>query len=704
MITENFFSLAEGACGVPISFDEINLDTVTQPVLGNDGQPQTDNQNNIIYETIEPTFELTDKDFITLEFIVADVYPEDTKVTITPSAYSIHKPKQFTPQTTVKIKTLYDFGAQVLIQLNIKDKYNRILYTDYQIIVIGDASARNCKKPNEDISIGGDIILNKGNDWKYIYNDHLVVKIVALSSANFKSDDLIGTLARKNKDLLPVRIPSQDTCLNNELSVAGSGDCRSRQIAEIPSVSILKRTIADSKQRVGELIYNSHIYNSNDIISIDIDNSISSGSINPYITELSGEYYTQHLLSYDEGYDNVVTYTTDNEDNPQYLEFNHRSYDDTRFIAYSVGKYRLNIPNNIPMAILNKGYENKINYYGVDGALTIQQEVTSFDQQNNFIPSSATGIYNFVKGTMEIDVVEGVEDNFLSFYAMGVGVMGTFGKLVYSQSYMPTPTPTPTNTVTPSVTPTNTQTPTNTPTSSVTPSITPTHSPTPSNTPTITLTSTPTLTPTITPTQSNTPTVTPTISLTPSTTPTNTPTISVTPSVTPTISVTPSVTPTISVTPSVTPTNTITPTITPTSTATPTNTPTITTTPSNTPTSTPTASATPTTTPTNTPTPTITPSPTQNINLPSRIQNLVADFDIIDNTLYITWDQPLYEGTSDLTGYIIGYKLTSESSYTDISIDDPNITNYSIFDGNNLDIRVAATNSSGNGLFTYGSS
>lgn len=83
---------------------------------------------------------------------------------------------------------------------------------------------------------------------------------------------------------------------------------------------------------------------------------------------------------------------------------------------------------------------------------------------------------------------------------------------------------------------------------------------------------------------------------------------------------------------------------------------------------------------------------------------MVADFDIIDNTLYITWDQPLYEGTSDLTGYIIGYKLTSESSYTDISIDDPNITNYSIFDGNNLDIRVAATNSSGNGLFTYGSS
>lgn len=46
MINENFFTLAEGECGVPITFDQIDLNTRTEPATDDTGQPLLDENDN----------------------------------------------------------------------------------------------------------------------------------------------------------------------------------------------------------------------------------------------------------------------------------------------------------------------------------------------------------------------------------------------------------------------------------------------------------------------------------------------------------------------------------------------------------------------------------------------------------------------------------------------------------------------------------
>lgn len=724
MITENFFSLAEGACGVSISFDEIFIRSRQEPVLDEAGNQQTDTDGNPIFVTIDPTFQLSDSSVIILEFNIVDKYPEDTRVDIIPQSYEVQKPQRFIPQTMVKIQSAYDFGAQILLQMNIKDRFGQILYTDYQIVAIGNSQQRNCKKATIEQRNNEDVILRTNNNWEYIYNDHLVAKL-HISQDKIEPPTIVGKLFKKNKDILPIRLSCEDidcdqlagsgsASVTPEISASGSGSigcvdneslCKSRLISDIPSVSIVKRQILDSAHKVGDLIYKKQIYE-NDIFRLDADSLLGiemSGVISPNTMTITGDYVAQYLLSYTAELPHVNTFTvveTDDMDSdlPETVViFNNQPYLNNRVIAYSVGKYRLSIPRNLSVAILNKNFEDKIRYYPINDGYVVTKAEVSSATTDEYVPSSTSGIYDFITGTMEIDVIEGVDDHFLSFYVLNKGYIKLAHKLIYSKDYIPTPTPTstptptPVPTSTPTHTPTTTSTPTTTPTLTHTPTIT--ASATPSITPSITNSPTITTTPTNTPANTSTPTVTPT----PSLTPTNTPTISLTPSNTPTISLTPSNTPTISLTPSLTPTNT------PTISVTPSITPTI----SMTPSITPTLSITPTatTTPTLTPTPTITPS--QNIDLPSRVQNLQAERQIFDeqpedNNIFTSWEEPLYHGTTSLVSYTIIYTNVSDGST--IRIDDLTSNNYQLFSSSTIDIEqqwtisVMAKNQTGYGL------
>lgn len=701
MITENFFTLAEGECGVPITFDQIDLNTRTVPATDSSGQPLLDENDNPITINIDPTFFLQDKRFVTLEFNVADVYPTNTSVEIIPSAYIIQKPNIFVPQTTVKIKSKFDFGGQVLLQLNIKSAAGDILYTDYQIIIIGDGSQRNCQKAVSTISENEDIILSKSNLWQYIYNDHLIAKL-HLTADELDNNTVVGKLLRKNKDILPVRLPSEDIQDENCSDDDPTTVCKSKQIAEIPSVAIVKRTAENTAHKIGELVYNKKLYNSNDTIRVDINNKNLSGIISDNLIHISGEYFGQHLLSYSEqGIENIVLYT--NYGNPdvnifdQKLTFDFQPHDDNHFIVYSTGIYRWDASIiDLPIAILNKGIEHKIEYSGVPGrSITFSNiEVsTSTDVEGAFVSSAVAGEYDFIRGVIEITVKQPITDKFLSYYVLNYGYMGGNDKLVFAEQYRPTPTPTPTATVTPTVTPTPSVTPTLTPTPTITPTASPTltATPTTTNTPSVTTSITPTTT--STPTTSITPTITPTISITPSQTPTITITPSVTPSNTPTISLTPSITPTISITPSITPTNTPTASITPTLTYTPTTTPTI----SSTPTITPTASNSPT------PTPTITVTPSQDPDVPGVVRDLQGIRDELQNIIDISWLPPSFMGTSPITQYRLRYKLFNDLNYTTIYLDE-NILAYTIdISFNPVDtwiVEVCAVNNNGFGINT----
>ena len=556
----------------------------------------------------------------------------------------MQKPNKFTPQTTVKITSEYNFGTHALLQLNCKDRYGRILYSAYQKILCSPAGSRVCEVPVESSKRDPTIILEKRNGWRYNYNDHTVALFVY---NNRYSDDIVAKLERKNTNVLPLRLYCENGTfpdwVNNEPDSAIENTCsntlNNRKIAPVPAISMIVEKYADTTVKVGELIYNPKVYIPSDIITVDKDNTSASGVFNGFHIELSSNKSLQHLLQEDIDSNSFILSPGDTE-----FSINGRAFDKNQYLCYSAGTYNLNIPEEHPIAILNKGYEEYVSYSGNASQEKIKTVNTVNDPNNDYIPEYVHGDYNFYYGNVSLTVTSGINNMPISYYTYYNGFLGGKDRLVFAETYAPTPTPTvtstpsatptltPTISLTPSITPTNTSTPTNTPTTtptqtptatvtptvtptiSVTPSITPSNTPTSSVTPTNTPTAsvTPTKTPTATPTL--TPTVTPTISVTPSVTPTLTPTISVSPTVTPTISVTPSITPTNTTTPSLTPTNTpvpsVTPSNSPTPSITPSNTPTASVTPTNTPSATPTNTVTPSVTPTHTPTASVTPSST----------------------------------------------------------------------------------------------
>ena len=271
MIPENNFILSECECGTLISFPEIDL------------------------QSTNPPFSLSGTNNVIIEFSIVDAYPKDATATVVPSAYNIQKPSKFTPQTSVKIISEYNFGTHVLLQMNCKDRYGRILYSAYQKIVCSPAGGRICEEPTKSRKQDPNIILEKRNGWKYNYNDHTVA--LFLYNKNLYSDATIAKLERKNTNVLPLRLFCEngtfpdyitdqvDSTIENNCAIS----VNNRKIAPIPAISMLVEKYADTTVKVGEIIYNPKVYVKSDIITVDKDNTSATGVFDGSRIELSND-------------------------------------------------------------------------------------------------------------------------------------------------------------------------------------------------------------------------------------------------------------------------------------------------------------------------------------------------------------------------------------------------------------------------------
>jgi len=109
-------------------------------------------------------------------------------------------------------------------------------------------------------------------------------------------------------------------------------------------------------------------------------------------------------------------------------------------LGYGIGTYILkNVPQNHPIAILNKGYETFISYYG-DSTKLLQKAVDGIE-------------YNFYYGDVTL-LVNGVGTRppLLSYYCYYDGYMGGQDRLIFNREscIILTPTPSITPTITPS--------------------------------------------------------------------------------------------------------------------------------------------------------------------------------------------------------------------------------------------------------------
>ena len=280
MIPENNFILSECECGTLISFPEIDL------------------------QSSNPPFSLSGNNNVILEFKIVDAYPKTTNVTITPSAYNIQKPSKFTPQTTVKIQSEYNFGTHALLQLNCKDRYGRILYSAYQKVTCSPDGSRVCEEAKPQLAKQNTpIILKQHNDWKYIYNDHTVAQFIV--NNNIYSSGTTVTLERQNTNVLPLRLPCEDgtfpnwtdDIVDNAIENTCATSVNNRKVAPIPNVSFVVEKFGDTTAKIGELIYYPKVYTASDTLTVNKNDTISSGIFNGnHITVTNNKKQLQHLL------------------------------------------------------------------------------------------------------------------------------------------------------------------------------------------------------------------------------------------------------------------------------------------------------------------------------------------------------------------------------------------------------------------------
>ena len=279
------------------------------------------------------------KDMYVLKFSSDIVLPStQTSITISPESYTVSNNKIFTPQTSVKINSTHNGDTQSLIKLDISDIYNNLLYTDYIKIIcspqkvfkkLATINTQNRSGPNggvimsvesTELRVGmnvKDIVnnsldegtkilsilssnsieispqsknitqvtatyyefiqsngcalpssddqtsfvyLNQNNNWTYKTNDQLIAKFVQYSPY----DVISITLSSNNKSRLPDRSQKQN----------------------IPAVATIRTSGNTPDKNIGELIYNSAVYDKEDII-VNYNSLNLFGTIKPNLFSVS---------------------------------------------------------------------------------------------------------------------------------------------------------------------------------------------------------------------------------------------------------------------------------------------------------------------------------------------------------------------------------------------------------------------------------
>ncbi len=153
---------------------------------------------------------LPPKDTYVVEFSKELSIPSGTSVNISPSGYAISKINEFVPECSVQLVSEYLSGNQTVVRVDIKDIYNKILYSQYKKIVCSpqNTTVDPCVKIDQtEPAQSLDIELNEKNNWEYKYNGFIIVKFIP----NDLSEDIVLTFKKKSSSLLPVKSSTEDS-------------------------------------------------------------------------------------------------------------------------------------------------------------------------------------------------------------------------------------------------------------------------------------------------------------------------------------------------------------------------------------------------------------------------------------------------------------------------------------------------------------
>lgn len=150
------------------------------------------------------------KDTYIVEFSKELSIPSGTSVNISPSGYAISRINEFNPECSVQIVSEYLSGSQTVVKVDIKDIYNKTLYSQYKKIVCSPQNSTldpcvriDTSEPTQVL----DIVLNEKNNWEYKYNGFFVVKFIP----DDLSDSIMITFKKKSSSLLPVKSSTEDS-------------------------------------------------------------------------------------------------------------------------------------------------------------------------------------------------------------------------------------------------------------------------------------------------------------------------------------------------------------------------------------------------------------------------------------------------------------------------------------------------------------
>jgi len=127
--------------------------------------------------------------------------PDNAEVDISPASYEIQGSSNFSPVTTVKVKSVYTTSSKVIIKLSILNIFGKVLYTEYKQIVCSRFLDKPCEIVSTKPVVPSFIYLNRKNNWTYKYNGFLIAQFIPDRSKSYQNISL--RLNRPSDAILP---------------------------------------------------------------------------------------------------------------------------------------------------------------------------------------------------------------------------------------------------------------------------------------------------------------------------------------------------------------------------------------------------------------------------------------------------------------------------------------------------------------------
>jgi hypothetical protein len=137
-----------------------------------------------------------------IQFFIETKTPSSAEATVNPSSYIVGGYENFIPSTVLNVVSRYSKSVKILLKMVIKDyKSNTLLRTEYQEIIVSDASSKPCEIIYEKPIDTNFYELNKKNNWSYFHDGYLLAEFIP----DKYHKDIIIKLIKKNNRLLPNR-------------------------------------------------------------------------------------------------------------------------------------------------------------------------------------------------------------------------------------------------------------------------------------------------------------------------------------------------------------------------------------------------------------------------------------------------------------------------------------------------------------------